>query len=158
MRLKIIRISVIILFLLIAGDLLYVQVIRGNYYYNLSKNNRVRIVPLGSWRGLIFDRNGVVLADNRLGYNVLITPQEVKDLNEVFVFLEDVLGINEKKLTTTYQNKKTAPFAPIVLKENISREQALMIEENRYRFPSLFVQENFERVYPFNDIGAHVLG
>ncbi|MDP8211834.1 MAG: penicillin-binding protein 2 [Candidatus Zapsychrus exili] len=158
MRLKIIRIITIILFLIVILDLFYVQAIRGRYYYNLSKNNRVRIVPLEGWRGRIFDSTGEVLADNIVSFNVMITPQEIKSKQELFSFLADTLGITYKKIEELYKKKRSTPFAPIVLVENIGREKAIILEEEKYRFPSLFIQESFRRVYPRGADTSHVVG
>ena len=91
MRIKILRILIIILFIVAVMNLVYVQAIRGNYYYKLSKNNRIRIVPMEGWRGRIFDRNQKILADNQLSYNVMVTPQDIKDSKELFSFLSEVL-------------------------------------------------------------------
>ena len=158
MRIKVIKFLVIAMFIVIVADLVFIQVIRGKYFYNLSKNNMIRVVPLLGWRGKIMDRNGAVLADNRKNYNVVIMAQEVKNAEEIFNFLADILNIKRTTLTTRYQRKKTAPFIPVVIAENITNEQAIMIEENKYRFPGLLIQEGYKRYYPEGEISAHVLG
>ncbi|MBF0521459.1 MAG: penicillin-binding protein 2 [Candidatus Omnitrophica bacterium] len=158
MRIKVFRIIVVILFIITVLNLIYIQAIRGGYYYDLSMNNRIRVVPTEGWRGRIFDRNGVLLADNHRTYNVMVTPQDVKDGEELFSFLSSALGINERVLLRTYRLREVAPFEPVVVAENISREQAIVLEENTYRFPSLMVQESFRRIYPLRENSAHVLG
>jgi len=158
MRLKIIRLVIIGLFIIIAVDLFYVQVVRGRYFFQLSKNNRVRVVPLEGWRGRIKDRNGIILADNRLAYNVMVTPQYIKDIQKLFAFLSQVSGEDQKSIVQKYRQKKFTPFTSVVVLEDIDREKAIVIEENKYRFPSLFIQESFKRTYPFGENSAHVLG
>lgn len=158
MRIKIIRIVFSIAFIIIVTGLFYVQTIRGQYYYDLSVNNRIRIVPLEGWRGNIKDRNGKILADNRISYDVMITPQEIKSIKDLFEFLSKTLNVDQEKLISIYRRKKFAPFAPVVVAEDIDRMQAIVIEENKYLFPSLFVQESYTRIYPFDKVGAHVLG
>jgi penicillin-binding protein 2 len=158
MRLKIIRVVIIILFLVIAGDLIYVQVIRGSYFYNLSVNNRIRIVPLEGWRGRIRDRNGTVLADNRIAYNVVVTPQAIENGERLFNFLSQVLQEDPTALSKRFHKRKFTPFAPVVIAEDITRRQVIMIEENKFRFPSLLVQETYKRFYPKEHNSAHVLG
>ena len=106
MRIKVIRIIIIGLFVLIAADLVYVQVIRGQYFYHLSTNNRIRIVPLEGWRGRIMDRHGKVLADRRVAYNVMVAPQDLHDRQELFQFLAKVLGVDQKTIETRYAQKK----------------------------------------------------
>ncbi|OGX41170.1 MAG: hypothetical protein A3G91_00075 [Omnitrophica WOR_2 bacterium RIFCSPLOWO2_12_FULL_50_9] len=141
MRLKIIRITIVGFFVLIVADLFYVQAIQGRYFYGLSVNNRIRIVPLDGWRGRIKDRNGKILADNRLSYDVMVTPQDIQKAEGVFEFLSAVLGMDENSILQRYGQRKTAPFDPVTLAEDIPLEKAIVIEENKYRFPSLFIQE-----------------
>lgn len=158
MRLKIIRLIIVVLFIVIVLDLFSLQAIQGRYFYGLSMNNRIRVVPLDGWRGRIKDRNGRILADNRLAYDVAVTPQDIQDAETLFRFLSEVLGESRQAILQRYHQKKTAPFAPVPIAEDIPREKALVIEENKYRFPSLFIQETFKRFYPLEENSAHVLG
>ena len=127
MRIKILRVIIIGLFVLIAIDLFYVQVIRGKYYHRLSVNNRIRVVSLEGRRGLIKDRNGVILSDNRHAYDVTITPQDVGDSKLLFNFLSNALNVDEDLLIKRYNKKKFAPFEPVTIAENIERQQAIII-------------------------------
>jgi len=158
MRIKVIRIIIIGLFLIIALDLIYVQVIRGRYFYHLSTNNRIRIVPLEGWRGKIKDRNGNILADSRVAYNVMVAPQDIGDRQKIFQFLSKVLEIDQEIIEKRYLRKKLAPFAPVTVAENISRDKAIVLEEGKYRYPSLIIQEGFKRSYPLKKNSAHILG
>lgn len=158
MRIKLLRATVIFLFSAIILGLLHHQVIRGWYYYKLSVSNHIRVVALEGKRGRILDRNGIVLADNRLGFNVMLTPQEIENDKEVFDFLSRVLRVDEKKLRERYKQERYAPFAPVMMAEDVPREVAFTIEENRFRFPSIFIEEKFIRNYSFPHANAHVLG
>ncbi len=158
MRIKIIRIAIYFLFALVVMNLFYVQIIKGKYYYNLSKNNRVRIVPLEGMRGKIKDRNGKILADNKIIYNVMVTPQDIKDQEALFSFLSEALQEDKDRIYKKYLRSKFTPFTPVAIAKGIPREQAMMIEENKFRYPSLFIQKGFQRVYPQGDNSAHILG
>ena len=158
MRLKIIRLITGGFFWFIVAGLFYTQVIQGEYFFRLSVNNRIRVVPMEGWRGQIKDRSGKVLADNRLSYDVMVTPQEIGDATELFRFLGETLGVNGQTIARRYGRKKNAPFAPVVIEQDVSKEEAIIIEENKYRFPSLFVQESYRRFYPLGENSAHVLG
>lgn len=158
MRIRVIRVITVVLFLMIVMDLFYMQAIQGRHFFNLSANNRIRVVPLDGWRGRIYDRNGKILADNRLSYDVMVTPQDVQKGEELFQFLSGVLDVEQHLIAQRYNQKKIAPFAPVAVAEDISQEKAILIEENKYRFPSLFVYEGFNRSYPLGKSGAHVLG
>ncbi len=158
MRLKVLRVIIIFLFGLIAAHLFYIQILRGRYYYDLSRNNRIRVVALEGRRGKILDRNGVILADNRVAFNVMVVPQEIEDRDELLAFLEKALGISKEKLLKTYRQRAFGSFAPIAIAEDITRDQAIVLEENRFRFPGLVVQESFRRIYPLKESAAHVIG
>ena len=158
MRIKILRLAVGVPLLIIWSGLFYIQALRGSYFHNLSVNNRIRIVPLEGQRGLIRDSHGVTLADNRLTFDIVVIPQDIRDKELLFNFLSDVLSIPKKKLLQLFWQRKLAPFAPVVVAEDISKSTAMIIEENKYRFPGLYVQESFRRWYPFRAVGAHVVG
>lgn len=158
MRIRIIRIGIIILFSMIVMDLFYLQAIQGRYFYELSAGNRIRVVPLQGWRGRIKDRQGRVMADNQLSYDVMVTPQDIEKGEELFRFLGETLGLSQQSIAQRYNRKKTAPFAPVAIAQDVPREKAITIEENRYRFPSVFVEEHYQRFYPLGANSAHVLG
>jgi penicillin-binding protein 2 len=158
MRLKIVRVVMFFLLALVALDLVYIQGIQGPYFYNLSVNNRIRVIPLEGLRGLILDRNGTVLADNRLAFDVAVIPQDIADRETLFEFLKDILRVEEDILLKRFTERKITPFAPVVIAEDIDQQTAMKLEENKFRFPGLYIQENFRRLYPFKNSGAHVLG
>ena len=158
MRLNIIQ-SIIFFFLgLIICVLVYMQLIHGDYYHRQSMNNRIRVAPIDGPRGRILDRNGVVLADNRTTFHVGIVPQDVEDKKALFDYLGQVFNKDPDFLERQFERKEQAPFAPVILAQDISRELAVKIEEEKLVYPGLIVQQGFERYYPFNDAGAHVLG
>ena len=158
MRLNLIQ-TIIFLFLgLIICGLFYMQIIHGGYYHLLSMNNRIRVVPIDGPRGKIYDRNGVILADNHMVFHVGVIPQDVEDKGILFAYLGQVLGKDPEYLLRQFEIKKTAPFAPVVFPQNITRELAVKIEEEKFIYPGLIVQQGYERFYPFSEAGAHVLG
>ena len=134
------------------------QIIRGEYYHQQSMNNRIRIVPIDGARGKIVDRNGLILADNHMTFHLGIIPQDVEDKNTLFNYLGQMLNRNPEYLYHQFQRKKLAPFVPVILAEGVSREVAVKIEEEKFIYPGLIVQQGYERFYPFNEAGAHVLG
>jgi len=158
MRLNFLQ-SIIFLFLgLIICGLFYMQIIHGDYYHRQSMNNRIRVVPIDGARGRILDRNGILLAGNRIVYHVGVVAQDVEDNNALFNYLGQVFDRDPNLLERQFQRKETAPFAPVILAQDISRELAVKIEEEKFIYPGLIVQQGYERYYPFNDNGAHVLG
>ncbi len=158
MRNKIIRLVIFGLFAVITVELFYVQIISGRRYYHLSKHNRIRIVPLEGGRGRILDRNGKIMADNRPAYHVMVMPQDIEDIKMLFAFLSKVLNVEQKIMMRRYRQKKLTPFTPVVVAQNIERKKAMELEEHKYRFPGLMVQEGSKRFYPSHKNSAHVLG
>ncbi len=158
MRIKVLRVIFGILFVALTSHLIYLQLLRGPYFYHLSRNNRIRVISIEGQRGRIFDRNGVVLADNRRSLEVVVIPQELKGKALTFDFLGRALGMDKEKLLKSYEQKMSTPFAPVVVAEDVSRNQAITIEENKFNFPGLFVQETFRRVYPYGEKTSHLLG
>jgi penicillin-binding protein 2 len=158
MRLKVLRIIFLSLLVLIAFNLIYVQVVRGRFYYNQSVNNRIRIIPKEANRGRILDRNGVVLADNRLAFNIAVIPQDLIESEKTFDFLSALLKVDKKKLQQRFYQRRLTPFAPVVIAEDVDKQLAMVVEENKFLFPGLYIQEDYLRRYPLREVGAHVLG
>lgn len=158
MRLKSLKIIITLAFFALILGLAYTQIFQGSYYRQLSVSNCIRVVPVNSNRGRILDRNGIALADTLVAFDVLILPQEVQDKEKLFSFLGDILDISREKVEATYKRKRIASFAPVIIAEDVVREKAIMLEENKFRFPGLLVQVRSRRYYPFGETGAHVLG
>jgi penicillin-binding protein 2 len=158
MRINIIRNIIIGLFLLIVFDLVYLQVIRGGYFFRQSESNSIRIMPFEGKRGRILDRNGKVLADNKRSFCIAIIPQDQKDKKDVFRFLSGVLNVSADMLEARFKKNKLTPFSPVVVAEDITRQQAIVVEENTYKYPGLLVHERYRRYYPYGEAGAHVIG
>lgn len=149
---------IVLLFVMLAVSLFYVQVFRGNYFYSLSVNNRIRAVSLEGQRGRIFDCEGRIVADSRLSFDVTILPQDADDRDSLFAYLSQVLGVDPGVLNTRYQQRRKTPFSPVIIAEDVDKKIAMVLEENRYRFPGLYIQETFRRWYPFGKAAAHLLG
>ncbi|MDP8265467.1 MAG: penicillin-binding protein 2 [Candidatus Aceula meridiana] len=158
MRLKIIRLVIASFFVVLGLGLIYLQIIQGQHYYNLSVNNRIRVVPIEGIRGRILDRNGIILADTRVSFDVFVVPQELEKEKEMFVFLSKTLDVDQKELEKTYKKKMIAQFVPVAIAQDISRDKAIVLEEHKFRFPGLIIQLGAKRDYPLKSIGAHVLG
>ncbi len=158
MRLNVLRNIAFVSLGLIIFALAYTQIIRGEYYYNQSLNNRIRLIPADAPRGRILDRRGTVLADNRHAFHLGVIAQEVEDKDDLFNFLAGVLNKNADFLKKLYNRKRGTPFVPVIVAEYIDRKTLITIEENRFLYPGLVVEEGFDRFYPFGGVNAHALG
>jgi penicillin-binding protein 2 len=158
MRLNVLRNGIFLFFGLIIMALFYMQIIRGEHYHAQSVNNRIRLVPSDAPRGRIFDRNGIVLADNRPSYNIAVIPQDVEDATSLFAFLGRVLDKDARSVQKTFTRRRLTPFDPVIVAEDVDRKALITVEENRFQYSGLVVQESFERFYPLQETTAHAVG
>lgn len=158
MRVQVLE-KIIFLFLgLIVAALVYMQLVRGDYYRGLSVNNRIRVLPIDAPRGRILDRNGTVLADNRPSFNIAVIPQDVEDADALFAFLGRVLKKDPQALQRTFTRRRVTPFEPVIIGEDVDRKDMITAQENRFQYPGLVTQESFQRLYPLREAAAHLVG
>jgi penicillin-binding protein 2 len=156
-------IALVVLLALLAFLLLarvwYLQVYNNERFEVLSKDNRVRLVPVPPVRGQIFDRNGKVLAENVPVFTLEILPKDVKDmdalLNEVTKLIE-VSPSDVRKFKALVKSRRG--FEAQVLKVNLSEEEVARFSVNQHRFRGAQVQARLQRNYPYGGEMVHVLG
>ncbi|MBI4355331.1 MAG: penicillin-binding protein 2 [Candidatus Omnitrophica bacterium] len=134
------------------------QVWQGRTYRRLADANRIRLIPWEAPRGRLLDRQGAVLAAHRTVYDVAVIPQEVDDLTATLRALGRLLDRPESALRRSLQARRTYPFVPAVVAEDIGVHQAIRLEEQRSHYPGLIVRPRMVRSYPHGDLAAHVLG
>ncbi len=145
------------LLVLVAG-LGYNQLIRGPEYFRLSEKNRIRLIPIVAPRGIIYDRNNEPIATNRLAFDVVVIPQELKEKDIVFSRLSRLTHIEKSEIERIFKKDYLAPFAPVVLKRNIDRKLAFQIEEAKLELPGIFTQARTERYYHYPESASHITG
>jgi penicillin-binding protein 2 len=150
------QVLVFILLTLLGFGLFHTQVLRGYYYRELSQRNRIRLVPLEASRGRVFDQKNRLLAANRPSYNVVAIPEDVTP--EVFPRLAKLLGVSEKEVRRRMSAGREYPFAPALIREDIPRELAFRIEEERAELPGVDIRVDGIRYYPYGEIASHVIG
>lgn len=134
------------------------QVVRGGYYSLQSQRNAIRIIPQEAVRGRILDRNGVCLVEDRLSLNVALIPQGLTRREAVMKELAKILGESQKELEIRYRRNVTAPFAPVIIAEDIDRDKALLISERLNKLSGVIIEEEPRRNYNFGKVASHVLG
>ncbi|MFN2348026.1 MAG: penicillin-binding protein 2 [Thioalkalivibrio sp.] len=158
-RVIIILLVIILLFGLLVTRLTYLQVVNYSHFSTLSQNNRVRLEAVPPPRGLIYDRNGVVLAENRPSYQLEVILEQVQDLDETLVRLADLLSLEEADLTRFRRALRgKRPFQSVPLKLNMSDEAVALFAVNRHLFPGVDIQARLARHYPLGDEMGHVVG
>ncbi len=146
--------------LTLAWRMTYLQVTLHEKYQDLSENNRVKIRPIAPNRGLIYDRNGVLLAENIPAYSLTLVPEKVDNLQETLAFLDELVGVSERDLEQFEKRSsyRRRPYEPVVLRQRLSEEEIAAIMVNRFYLPGVDVEAQLIRHYPHGDAFAHVLG
>jgi len=134
------------------------QVIRGGYYGIQSQRNAIRIIPQEAVRGRILDRNGVCLVEDRLSLNVALIPQGLTHREAVIRELAKMLGESPQALEIKYRRNVSAPFAPVIIAEDIDKEKALLISERLNKLSGVIIEQEPRRNYNFGPVASHVLG
>ncbi len=144
---------------LLAARLAWLQILDFDHYSDLALQNRVKMSPLAPSRGLIYDRNGVLLAENVPSYNLEITPEEISDMPGLLSSLRNLLSIEDSDLNRFRKQVARSPaFASIPLMTNLSDEQLALFEVSRHNFPGVEVIATLQRNYPEKELFAHLLG
>jgi penicillin-binding protein 2 len=159
-RLTLLGSLVFVCFGLLLARLVWLQVIRHSDYMAQAEDNRIAVVPIQPNRGLILDRNGVVLARNYSAYTLEITPSKLRiPLDEMIDQLATIVEVTPKdrrrfrKLMDESKN-----FASIPLRTRLSDEEVARFAANRFRYPGVEVQARLFRNYPLGETASHVIG
>jgi penicillin-binding protein 2 len=146
-------------FCLIFIRLFYLQVIDGQELRRLSKNNCIRLQSTDPSRGMIFDRNGILLVDNRPAFDLNIVLKDAKPIDETVKKLSKYINVPQSELMAKIENDKTASsYKPIILKKDIGRDTLAAIEVRKYDLPGVFVDVKPRRHYIEQQMAAHLIG
>jgi penicillin-binding protein 2 len=140
--------------------LAYLQFSEHQRFTTLSLKNQMTIIPLPPPRGIIYDTNGVILADNIPVYALEITPERVRDLSSTLTKLQKLLpSITEEDLENFKRMRmQNRSFVPIPIKLQLTPDEVATFASNQYQFPGINITARLLRYYPFKDLTAHVLG
>ncbi|RRV05288.1 penicillin-binding protein 2 [Pseudomonas sp. v388] len=144
----------------LVGRLYFLQVTEFAYHSTVSENNRVHVLPIPPERGLIYDRNGEVLADNRPSFNLTLTRERAGDWHGVIDQLMSILSLpDEDRILFDKELKQVRhPFEPATLLYELTEEQIALLAVNQYRLPGVDVAAQFVRHYPLGAHFAHSIG
>jgi len=148
-----------ILLTILLVRLLYLQVVEHEHFTTLSEDNRVKLQPLPPNRGLIFDRNGILLAENLPSYRLEITPEQIDDMGTTLAALEDIIEIRDIDRTRFEKLHRRKPrFEAIPLRFHLNDEEVARFSVNRHRFPGVDITAGLARHYPRGPLAVHALG
>ena len=151
-------ILVIFCSLVITIKLFALQVFATGYYRKASIDNSVRIVPIKAPRGIILDRNGRMIVQNRPSYSVYLVPHDVPDIDEAAARLANILNMDETYLKKIIAAGWKGRFQPIRLKRDVDFKTISVLEEHSLDMPGLVFQVEPTRLYPDSGFGSHLYG
>ena len=143
----------------LASRMFYLQVIKRDYFHTLAEANRISVVPVVPNRGIITDRNGVVLAANYSAYTLRVTPSKVKNLDAAFDALTNIVDIqprDRRRFKRLLEDSKN--FESLPLRNRLSDEEIARFAVNRFRFPGFEISAGLFRNYPFGEVASHAIG
>ncbi|MDR0379147.1 MAG: penicillin-binding protein 2 [Candidatus Accumulibacter sp.] len=151
--------AVLLAFSLLLGRFVFLQVFQHAYYSTRAENNRISFIPLPPNRGIIEDRNGVVLARNYSAFTLEITPSKVDDLERTIESLGELIEILPKDKRRFHKLAEDArSFDSLPIRTRLADDEVARFAANRYRFPGVEVKARLFRQYPLGSVGAHAIG
>lgn len=159
-RLSLLVAFLIILSLILVLRLAYLQFSQFKRYATLSLKNQMSIIPIAPPRGVILDKNGVILADNVPVYVLEIVPERVKNLEQTLQRLRQLLpSITEDDIENFHhERRQNHAYVPIPFKLKLSQEEVAIFAINQYQFPGVNIKARLMRYYPLGPVTAHLLG
>jgi penicillin-binding protein 2 len=150
---------VLVVFVALVVRLLHLQVVTGEDYYRLSMNNSIRLQTVDPPRGLILDRNGVKMAENRPSFDVSFTPKDAGDVARVLAELSRHLQVGPEDLQAKVKHSRgLAAYRPVLLKQDIGRDTLAGVEARKIDMPGVSVQVRLRRNYLHGLNASHVIG
>ncbi|WP_287880223.1 penicillin-binding protein 2 [Aquitalea sp.] len=159
LRLIVAYVFMLLMFCVLIARFIWLQVYQYEHFSTLAQNNRISLLPILPNRGLIMDRNGVILAQNYSAYTLELVPSKMPDMNATVAELKKLVNITprDEKLFKKLQGE-SKDFESIPLKVKLSEEEAARVAANAWRFPGVQVKARLFRDYPYKELTSHVLG
>lgn len=144
---------------LLAARLVELQLVQHDYYTTRADDNRMRLTAIAPVRGLIYDRNGALLAQNVPSFVLDITPERVKNLNDTLARLKAYVNISDQDIARFRERMRKGPrYRSVTLRSNLTPEEVARYQLNRYEFDGVEVNAGLVRNYPLGESAAHVIG
>jgi penicillin-binding protein 2 len=155
-------VAALICLLMLAGllfRLAWLQIVDYKHFADLSENNRIRLMELPPTRGLIYDRNGVILAENKPTFHLEITPEQVDDMEATLAGLSEIVAISDSEMERFREQLRVRrSFQQISLRTRLNEEEVARLAANRHRFPGMDINARLSRYYPQGQLTSHAIG
>ena len=150
---------IVLLLGILLARMVYLQVIDHQHYTTLSQNNRVSVLPIAPPRGLIFDRNGIVLAQNQPSFTLELVPEKIDDLEQTLARLAEIIRIEPSDLARFHKlRKRRSAFKAVPLRFRLNEEEVARFSARGHLFPGVEIQARLTRQYPQGALAVHALG
>ncbi|MEW9796729.1 penicillin-binding protein 2 [Alteromonas sp. CYL-A6] len=150
---------VVAMLLLVLSNLYVLQVRHYEDYQTRSNGNRIKVLPIAPNRGLIYDRNGTLLAENRPVFSLEVIPEQIDNLDDTMDALTRLMGITDEELENFYATLKSQRrFKPVALRTQLSEEEVARFSAHKHQFPGVSIEARLARHYPYGDTLTHVIG
>lgn len=150
---------VLAMLLLIVSNLYSLQITNYESYQTRSNGNRIKVLPVAPNRGLVYDRNGILLAENRPVFSLELIPEQIDDLDTTLAEISDLLGFAQDRVEDFKDDlKRQRRFKPVTLKRNLNADEVALFSAHQHRFPGAFIDARLSRHYPYADALTHMLG
>ncbi len=152
--------ALIFLTLLLMFRMYYLQVVQFEHHSTLAENNRIHVQSLPPTRGMIYDRNGVIIADNRASFSLTLTRERAGDWEQVLDSIIEIFELDNdsRELFEKRIRQGRRPFEPVPVMFELSEEQIALIAVNQFRLPGVEVAASLVRYYPQKEHFAHSVG
>lgn len=150
---------ILMLVIMIISRIFYLTVLQHEHYTTLSKSNRVKITPIPPLRGLIYSRDGVILAENKPTFSLEVVPEQIDDVDRVIAQLQKIITIEASDIERFKKSlKKKRRFENVPLRLNLNKEEVALFAVNRHRFPGVDIVAGLNRYYPYAEKLVHTIG
>ncbi len=143
----------------VVSNLYMLQVSQFEDYQTRSNGNRIKVGPIAPNRGLIYDRNGVLLAENRPVFSLEVIPEKIENLDATLQQLTELMQLSDEELANFTKNSKgQRRFKPVALRTQLSEQEVARFSAQQHRFPGVSIEARLSRYYPYGDTLTHILG
>lgn len=152
-------IGILLLSGVLVANLYHLQVQNYEDYQTRSNDNRIKLLPIPPSRGLIYDRNGILLAENRTVFQLEMVPEKVDSVDKTLAALRPIVGLTDEDIANfRKERKRSRRFSSIPIKTPLNEEQVARFAINQYLFPGVEVKGYLKRYYPYGEALTHVIG
>ena len=159
-RATVMLVLVLILLGILIARMYQLQVVEHEIYTTLSDKNRVQVQSVAPPRGLIYDRNGILLAENRPVFSVTLVPERVGDMSEALAKLKGLINVSDEDMERFQRRlqERRRPFQALPLRYDLNEQEIARLAVHRHELPGVEVAAELVRYYPHSELTAHALG